>query len=825
MGLEPVGSGAAASYNDLAGQGEIGTNDTISGRNLLGSLAKRARERSQVAPDLMPLDEYFDRALQAPQKTFRSVARYTLDAARYFGTTPLSPREGGASIQYKFLRDQRFLGGMPDVDGIYGQDKAIERFFAQLRRIDGQAKSSQYFAFHGPAGTGKTLLMRALTNLLIEYSKTDDGALYRIGFSFDAPGRHAKVRGFAETVSDSRPFDTPGKFVIPSGAQCDPFAILDRDQRVILADRLKLEQMGIPIGLLVDPKLDPTSQSILDILLERYSGDLEAVLKNHVVAQRYEIAWGEGIGELFPVLSEETTARDEPYERHGQPDFLPEELVGARDRIRRLSGPPADAARGHLIIGDMFRGGRSVYEYEGLRGIVEGGLADVGIAGSRAAVLELPVNTLVRVAVNDAELAKARDTRGARSLTALQISIPAAGITDNLEEAAAHRPSLLTRLGQNGRIDRHALELFSLFVTASRLIVSRSLDVRSSAVLNEALEKLTPLAKAIALQPSKSRAEHLGLVDTSQEGMVLEADEIDALLRELPRIRNEFDPYIVGLSGPLYDGGFGIQTREAKGLLSRLVGSLSDGSEFTLIDVIEFLDKCVETEFEIGSDIESALESVDGAEQIEIGDPADMLQDLISFGKRLVVKDIQGALNLTDQAEVSQRLTRYLYHVGNYVTEGQVQVPVNYRLNAHVGGDFHEPFLREIEEILNIRETSKDEHRARIWNEFTAALSNEPPNESEPQLRIAAAINGKFVPIREAIEGKQREQGFAILRDFISDVERYRSNPDLLEDHLSNIGNPLFARATRYNQGISALTELGYSETSIPRLVGYFGFS
>lgn len=131
---------------------------------------------------------------------------------------------------------------------------------------------------HGPVGSSKSTICRALKRGLERYSRTEAGATYTykwVNLPTQADSRWPDVYTSSECLSPLR--ENPIK-LMPEEMR----AAFLKDANEALVDMTKEEERIDLYRLGVEGDLNPRCKLFLDMLMDRYEGDWEKVMDNHV---------------------------------------------------------------------------------------------------------------------------------------------------------------------------------------------------------------------------------------------------------------------------------------------------------------------------------------------------------------------------------------------------------------------------------------------------------------------------------------------------------------------------------------------------------------
>ena len=260
------------------------------------NLTADIQSRYDRAGKPMGFGTYLNRFLGDPTQQCRGAAHYIRDTFDHFGVdkivTPIGERR-----RFRMF-DAESSGGMGRVAG---QEQAQEAIYRLLNNFVREGRVNRLILLHGPNGSAKTSLIRAIVQGMEHYATTDAGALFRFRWVFPTEKAARGAIGFGEPSPDqSKELDTyahlPGDS-IDAVLECDlkdhPLLLIPVEQRQALLERLKSEgalDRNFPIpDYLWRGDLCTQCRKIHDALLASYGGDGEAVLR-HIQVGRLHLS-------------------------------------------------------------------------------------------------------------------------------------------------------------------------------------------------------------------------------------------------------------------------------------------------------------------------------------------------------------------------------------------------------------------------------------------------------------------------------------------------------------------------------------------------------
>ena len=246
-----------ALFNDLAGQYD--------------------QERFRKLTETMSFPDYLDRVHNRPQVTYSAYQRlYNMIMAA--GTEEFT-RYRKTHTRFKFFLDP--ANGCP----IEGLENTLESLVMQIKGAAGYyGTEKRILLLHGPVGSAKSTICRALKRGLERYSETDDGAVYT--YTWTGIG------------------DMDVKDTAPCPMNDDPLKLVPLYMRRGIEKKLndllwdttpEAKRAGLnPIRL--SGELNPHCDFFMTELLKKYNGDWSKVVGNHIQVRRVVLNEGKRIG-------------------------------------------------------------------------------------------------------------------------------------------------------------------------------------------------------------------------------------------------------------------------------------------------------------------------------------------------------------------------------------------------------------------------------------------------------------------------------------------------------------------------------------------------
>ena len=149
-------------------------------KDLLETITAESKRDFKEKNYLLSFEEYLELVATKPKKLLRSSAQYMKDMIDAFGTSDV--KIGYEGKYRRFHVFERARG--KNRPAIVGQHEAHEHIYKILEQFVRQGRVDKLILLHGPNGSSKSSTAEALAQALEEYSRSDDGAIYRFNWVF-----------------------------------------------------------------------------------------------------------------------------------------------------------------------------------------------------------------------------------------------------------------------------------------------------------------------------------------------------------------------------------------------------------------------------------------------------------------------------------------------------------------------------------------------------------------------------------------------------------------------------------------------------------------
>lgn len=229
-------------------------------------MGKFDKANFKILNETMSFSDYLNKVVENP-KLIRTSYQRIYDMIMSKGTSTIK-RYRKVYTHYNFFDNPKIP--------IFGLDEPLDKLVKFIRgAAGGFGSEKRVLLLHGPVGSSKSTICRLLKKGLEDYSKTDDGAWYTYKW-----------------------VNLPSDLYTHEEDECpmhdDPIRLLPVDIRQSFLNKInnnykasfpKEEQNNV-FTFKVDGELNPRSNKFMTILLEKYDGDFEKILKEHILVIR-----------------------------------------------------------------------------------------------------------------------------------------------------------------------------------------------------------------------------------------------------------------------------------------------------------------------------------------------------------------------------------------------------------------------------------------------------------------------------------------------------------------------------------------------------------
>jgi len=236
------------------------------------------RERFVTLNESMTLDEYLTKCTENP-RLLRNAYQYVYEMIMSDGTEKFK-RFRKTYTKYNFFTKHKVK--------IFGLEESLDAIVNYLEgAAGGYGTQKRFLLLHGPVGSSKSTICRAIKEGLERYSRTDEGAWY----TFDWIDLPEDV--FAEPECRSALRENPVK-LLPK-EMLVPF-LEDVNAKFVDSHEVNGVKSHQSYDLRVEGELNPRCKLFMKKLLDKYNGDWEQVVAKHIRVVRLAHSESDRIG-------------------------------------------------------------------------------------------------------------------------------------------------------------------------------------------------------------------------------------------------------------------------------------------------------------------------------------------------------------------------------------------------------------------------------------------------------------------------------------------------------------------------------------------------
>src|SRR6266478_3291864 len=333
----------------------------------LKTVGDQVRRSFLANKTILAFQEYMEAFFEAPRVHARDAAQYIRDCFDYYVTEMVQRASGNVRRFNLFDRpfdQQEGEGGSP----VMGQDDVQNAIYRILHSFVRAGRVHKLILLHGPNGSAKSSIVAAMQRALEDYSRKDEGALYRFNWIFPNERLVKGSIGFGETKLGTGGVETYSHLEgeqIDARLACEmkdhPLFLMPRGERQrLLVDRTKPgADFQLAAGVL-EGELCHKCRQLYASLLQSYNGDVLKVLR-HVQVERFYMSRRYMIGAVTvePQMSVDADYRQVTADKsHGA-------LPGALQNLSLYEayGPLVAGNRGTIEFSDLLKRPLEHYKY------------------------------------------------------------------------------------------------------------------------------------------------------------------------------------------------------------------------------------------------------------------------------------------------------------------------------------------------------------------------------------------------------------------------------------------------------------------------------
>ena len=698
------------------------------------------RESFHADKTIMSFQEYYELICEKPEVHLRSSAQYMVDMMDHYGTESIE-RSTGEVTRYKVF-DRPFNDGEGRVAGQEDVQVAIHRTFSNFAR---EGRVNKLILLHGPNGSAKSSLVRALMAGMEDYSRQNVGAIYSFNWIFPAT-RHSKDSiGFGapdRTGAAGESYAYLGADDIDARVPCEmhdhPLFLVPRSQRTDLLEALAPnmvigggdETVGRSLSeYLRNGDLSYKSRRIFDALLASYDGDVSKVF-NHIQVERIYLSrqYRCGMATIEPQMA--VDARIQQLTADKSLAALPKALQ--HTSLYQPTGPLVSANRGLLEFSDFLK--RPVDSFKYLLSTVETSTVTMD-----SFVLHLDMMFIA--STNETYLDAFKQHPDFPSFKGRMELIKVPYLRHFGDEQAIYKATITERV-VGRHIAPHAIDVAALWAILTRMRRNNSEEFPED--VREVIESLTPMEKLRLYDQG----------DVPNRLTTREARELRHILKDLHRQVGRWTHY---------EGIKGASAREIRSVLL----NAAYHEEYSYLSPLA-----------VFSEIEAVLEAKTVydflKQEVKDGyhDHAGFLEQVRELFTQWTDDEICDSMGLASDESYGALFTRYISHVSHWVKSAKIVDP-----NTGALEDPDSRLMRDIEKNLVTEGEKPEDFRRSIIATIGARALDNPNSKPNYEEMFKTYIR----KLRDAFYAERREELCNINQNFLRYASHDRSTLDAKE--------------------------------------------
>jgi serine protein kinase len=654
-------------------------------KDLLAQASANTKREFEEKKFILSYEEYLEIFSKKPKQLIRNSAEYMLDMFQYFGIGETKSNYDQTQKVFHLFEKNR----SKNKPTIIGQEEAHESIYRILEQFVRQGKIDKLILLHGPNGSSKSSTAEAISNAMEEYSKTDEGALYKfnwifptdkIGYEGLGDAKSNKKIGFGDLSHNKNGKNSFAHLEdeeilckIVSEMKENPVFLLPQAERIAIyqnACKKFNQNQDVPI-FIEEGSLSSKNKKIFDSLLVAYKGDLEKVLR-HVQVERffYSSRYRVGIACVEPQMAIDAQDKQITLEKNLQ--NIPPALQNIR--LFEPQGELIDANRGLIEFSDLLKRPLETFKYlittiEKMNINLASGITDLDL--------------VMLASSNEKHLDAFKNTQDWPSFKGRFELIRVPYLLSVKLEQKIYQEDIKI-IEKTKKIGPHALNFLSKWSILTRLRQPEVENYHSN--LKGIIEKLSPFDK-------------MNLYDGEELSQDFNDQEISILKRHVSDIKKESHSSIA------YEGRFGASPREIKMILY----FASQNTKYDSVSALAIFDE-----------IEKMTRDITVYDFLQF-EPRNGYHDFNEFIKYIKLqyafnfqKEFLNALNLYDEQQYVKALQKYMKHVTVYLQNDKIQNEITGKQE-----NANEDIMEEIENLMGIKENRK-EYREKLISKIAS---------------------------------------------------------------------------------------------------------
>jgi len=704
-------------------------------RRYLDGIGEGLKNAFAEQRNILSFEEYLDLFARAPRDQARGAAQYLRDVIDHFGTQEID-LPWGKERRFR-LFDLEYAPGERAVR-VAGQEEVQAAIYRVLGNFVRSGRVNRLILLHGPNGSAKSSIVGALIRGMEEYSRLQEGALYRFAWVFPSEKRikGGGTVGFGESsgVGDLPSFaHLEGDALdarLPCALKDHPLFLVPRaDRRKLLEDACRpTERAGagdrdfVLSDYVAEGELCHPCRQIFEALLAYYHGDYLKVLRHAQVERFYVSArYQDGAVTVEPQQFVDAAWRQVTSDRsHGA---LPAALQALT--LFQPTGPLVGANRGLLEFADLLKRQPETFKY-----LL--GTSETGRVALDSFILHL--DEVLIASANERQLALFRE-KDLADFSSFKGRLELVRVP-YLRRWRVEREiydQQITRATVGKHVAPHATEVAAMWAVLTRL--KKPIVDRYQGEVREMVDDLAPLDK-------------LRLYDRGAAPDRFALSQAKELRKHLEDVYRESDVY------PMYEGRAGASAREVKTAIFNAAQN-QHYKCLTPMAVLEELqalcrDKSVHEFLQ-----QEVLDGYHDHEQFVRVAEAEYLD--------VLDEEIRDSMGMVSEAQYREQFGRYLTLVSSW-TKGE-------RIRNRVTGEYERPDEERMVEFERIVMPGDDDRRT-FRRSIISAVGAYRLDHPDVEIDTAAIFPDLFRRLRDHYyEERKRE-----IKHNKEDVLRYLSD-------------------------------------------------
>lgn len=696
----------------------------------LGRAAEAVRRRFETQKRVLSFAEYLALVGEHPQRHTRDAARYLRDAVDFFGSYEIA-RPWGTMRRWKIFDlpfAEQDVAPARRNDRLAGQEELQNDVWRALGAFRREGRANRLLLLHGPNGSSKSTFAACLMAGLEAYSQTDEGALYRFSWVFPR-GEAGKGIGFNTGAEGPGPGDTyahlPEERIdskLTSELREHPLLLLPRDERRVLLEKLRAQDVGAAPDQLWNGDLGHKNRQIFEALLTAYRGEIGRVFA-HVQVERFYVSrkYRQGAVTIGPQMA--VDARERQITSDRSLGSLPASLSALT--LFETFGELVDGAGGVIEYSDLLKRPLDAWKY--LLLAIESG--EVALPFSN-----LPLNSVLIASSNELHLRAFQEHHDYHSFRGRLLRLRVPYLRDHTQEQGIYDAQIVPQI--RGHVAPHATYAAALWAVLTRLVRADPAHYEDPQ-LGRLAADLSPLEKA----------------DLYAKGTVprrFDGDDEKVLSEGIPAIYGETSNQNV------YEGLMGASPREVRAILLEAADDGEGLGTVALLDRLEAFCRRDDYEF-LRRDPDQGYY-----------DAPELVVMVRERWLDLVDDELRGATGLIDETQYLDLFDRYVNHVSHAMKHEQLY-------NA-VTGAYQDPDEKLMDRVETMLGASSPAAFRRDLLSAVATWAIDHPGESVDYVRLFP----RYIDLLEGGYFEQQKKNIAtIARDVLRLIDE---SEDTLED-------------------------------------------